>query len=568
MSCIIKGQSIRCTEASHNHVMRGPENQKITVLDVKGFATKNADEALTMMELSAIGTKCQKPVYSAKINPETDRLWTKQEVQQAVELLEKNLNLVGHQRVVIEHVKKGRTHYHVLWNRFHPDGGRAKNMGNDYAIHQKTQKELEQAFKLRPLMAKGRDFKDWEVKWAARYGFDIFKLRKQITNDFHKAKSGQEFMRRLKSRGIVLCRGDKSQFILILPWGQHKSLSRMLDARPTKAVLRRAFGDIDLKSLPTVEEGKSKVKTSLARMKEAEKFVNGFFGTHTYRHRRGSRTGSAPRSKAGTNHKTTGRQGAASPFIRNPSSASSFSRGHTPTAAASSSSRTPTSSWRPYGIITTSRFYGSSLHPLAGFTSSGIAQPNTSSVKSYPLSTVTTSTVPQSGTGSNYHNPPPFAPLLNIGRIDGATQSNGSKETPANQPMPLAVKTGDPAKNSQQAITDNSGNKAATDNGGASSGDDYLSGILAAISDEVQSRAAGASSEVMQRYASAIDSARRTMPPHQLAGYIAALMTKRNAELAAISRNAAIETAARRKAAIELRRRPPQGGNNMSPRPR
>jgi hypothetical protein len=45
-----------------------------------------------------------------------------------------------------------------------------------------------------PMMARGRDFKDWEVKWAARYGFDIRELRQQITKDFNSIKSGQAFM--------------------------------------------------------------------------------------------------------------------------------------------------------------------------------------------------------------------------------------------------------------------------------------------------------------------------------------------------------------------------------------
>jgi len=165
----------------------------------------------------------------------------------------------------VEHKKKGRIHYHVLWSRFYPDGDAAKNMGNDYAAHQKTQRQIEKTLKLRPMRAKGRDFKKSEVEWAKRYGFDIFKLREQITADFNKGKSGQEFMAALKDQGIVLCRGDKSQFVIILPWEQHKALSSMIHGRPTKAVLRRSFADIDISKLPTVAEGKAQVKATLPK---------------------------------------------------------------------------------------------------------------------------------------------------------------------------------------------------------------------------------------------------------------------------------------------------------------
>ena len=79
MAVLIKGQSIRCAQVSRDHYRRGPENDHIIVHEVSGFATQDADEAMTIMELSAKGTKCQKPVYSAKINPEPDRLWTSEQ---------------------------------------------------------------------------------------------------------------------------------------------------------------------------------------------------------------------------------------------------------------------------------------------------------------------------------------------------------------------------------------------------------------------------------------------------------------------------------------------------------
>jgi hypothetical protein len=267
MAVIIKGKSISCSQRSRDHYLRGKENEKITVLEVLGFATKDADEALSMIELSAKGSRCKKPLYSAKINPEPGRVWTKPEVERAIEILEQNLGLTGHARVVVEHQKHGRIHYHVLWDRFQPGGGPAVRMSNDYAVHQKTQRQIEKEFGLKPMMAKGRDFKDWEVKWAKRYGFDIFKLREQITKDFNGVKSGQEFMAALKAKGVVLCRGDKSQFVVILPWGQHKALSSMIYGRPTKAVLRRALADIDIKKLPTVAEGKTQVKATLPKIK-------------------------------------------------------------------------------------------------------------------------------------------------------------------------------------------------------------------------------------------------------------------------------------------------------------
>ena len=52
MAVIIKGQSIKCSQSSRDHYLRGAENERITVREVLGFATKNADEALRMIEMS------------------------------------------------------------------------------------------------------------------------------------------------------------------------------------------------------------------------------------------------------------------------------------------------------------------------------------------------------------------------------------------------------------------------------------------------------------------------------------------------------------------------------------
>ncbi len=403
MACIIKGQSIACTQKSRDHYMRGKENEKITVCEVSGFATQNADEALSILEVSAKGTKCKKPVYSTKINPETDRIWTEDEWQQAIDLLEKNLALTGHPRVVVEHTKNGRIHRHVLWSRYHPDGGAAKNMGNDYAAHQKTQKEIGQAFQLRPMMAKGREFKHWEVEWAKRYGFDIFKLRDQITTDFNGDKSGQAFKEQLESKGIVLCRGDKSQFVLILPWGQHKALSSMIMGRPTKAILRRALGDIDITKLPTVAEGKAQVTAVLPKLAPKPRSAKGkgrsgksAASAHTYI-RRGK--GDSVTAKKGTT--ATKRRGAAL-----------------------------TRSWQRDGAFVTTPRIGSVLskpmQPLSG-TEIGKIKPNTpttASTSTNNTNKINTSVPPNDSTKQSANNkisatqpPPPTTGALHHGHI-------------------------------------------------------------------------------------------------------------------------------------------------------
>jgi hypothetical protein len=263
MSVISKGASIKCSNSSRNHYLRGKENKQINVLQVYGFVTTDPDEAIEMIQLSAKGTRCKKPGYSVKLSPETDRVWTKKELRKVIDKLEKNLKLEGHPRVVIEHLKKGRLHYHIIWDRRPPDGGPFCVMRNDYSIHLQTQGEIEKDLKLRPMIARGRNFKLWEIQWSKRCGFDIFQMREQITSDFNRSTSGQLFKSDLLSKGVVLCRGDKSQFLIVLPWGQHKALSSMVHGRPTRAKIQKRLADISTALLPHVLDAKVSVKESL-----------------------------------------------------------------------------------------------------------------------------------------------------------------------------------------------------------------------------------------------------------------------------------------------------------------
>ena len=84
------------------------ENETVTVREVNGFVTKNVKDALAEMWAVADGSKAKDFLYHVSINPRIGATLTQTQWQQAVDTLEKDLNLVGHQRVVIEHIKKGR----------------------------------------------------------------------------------------------------------------------------------------------------------------------------------------------------------------------------------------------------------------------------------------------------------------------------------------------------------------------------------------------------------------------------------------------------------------------------
>src|ERR1700739_1680793 len=145
---IINGGS-RCNAQSFaRHLSNEDENERVTLCDIRYLAAQNVTDALHEMEVVAIGTFCKNFFYHANLNPLETECLTLEQWSYAVELLENNLGLAQNARFVVEHLKKGRIHRHVIWSRIDVRRMRAVTMMHDYARHQETARQLEREFGL------------------------------------------------------------------------------------------------------------------------------------------------------------------------------------------------------------------------------------------------------------------------------------------------------------------------------------------------------------------------------------------------------------------------------------
>jgi ATP-dependent exoDNAse (exonuclease V) alpha subunit len=88
-----------------------------------------------------------KPVYHRFFRlADTDRPLSDAQWRGVVAHIADELGLAEHQRVVIRH---GNDHVHVIWNRVHPETGRAAPLRNDYAAVEKALRVLEMEHGLR-----------------------------------------------------------------------------------------------------------------------------------------------------------------------------------------------------------------------------------------------------------------------------------------------------------------------------------------------------------------------------------------------------------------------------------
>ncbi len=237
---IINGGS-RCNPRFFaRHLSNEDENERVTLCDIRYLAAENVTDALHEMEVVALGTMTKNFFYHVNINPlETEHL-TQDQWDYAAALLEKRLGLENNARFIVEHLKKGRTHRHVIWSRIDVRRMRAVTMMHDYARHQETARQLEREFGLQsvesvlgPEKAKGRRPKrrpkSWETFRGKKSGIDPHAMTTEITALYRGSRSGEEFAAALREHGYRLIKGDRRNWCLVDRAGQVHSLARRLD---------------------------------------------------------------------------------------------------------------------------------------------------------------------------------------------------------------------------------------------------------------------------------------------------------------------------------------------------
>lgn len=247
------------------HLQRKDTNEAMYVRDVRGTLATDLEGALLEMQAVASGSRSHGNfMYQANINPLASEHLTPEQWEEAIDTLEKNLGLEGHQRVAVEHVKDGRQHYHILWNRVDVDTMRVQDMGGNYYTHERTARQLEQAFGLERAprvygerqgerVSKRTDL--WEYDRGHESGQSPRAIKAEITTLWNAAPDGRTFIEAIERHGYILAKGDRRDFCIIDRAGDEHSLARRLDG-VTARQLREHLAFIDRDILPSVTEAK------------------------------------------------------------------------------------------------------------------------------------------------------------------------------------------------------------------------------------------------------------------------------------------------------------------------
>ena len=111
---VIKGRARGGSVALAKHLERRDTNEQVTVRELRGVTARDVEGALREMDCMGAGAISKRTLYHAAINTAPTERLTDDQKQRAIERLETELGFAGQPRIVVEHLKKGREHIHVV----------------------------------------------------------------------------------------------------------------------------------------------------------------------------------------------------------------------------------------------------------------------------------------------------------------------------------------------------------------------------------------------------------------------------------------------------------------------
>ena len=263
---IIKGSS-RTARGLANHLL-SDENETVSVLQFKDVVAEDPHQAIDQLMAVSKATRSRKGLYHASINLDREEApdMTETDWLECVDTLEQHLGLVGHQRIVVQHVKKGRPHVHIVWCRAHPDTLKVASDSHNYKRHEQCSRELETKFGLRPVVGVFTrkpgtprpvaiaTHGDWQA--SERTGIKVNDVASTLQTAWTSTTTAQALKTAIEKQGLFLARGRRG-VVCVDRAGTPHSISRRLGAGIKAGEIQGRLAPLSAR-LPTVEDIKNR----------------------------------------------------------------------------------------------------------------------------------------------------------------------------------------------------------------------------------------------------------------------------------------------------------------------
>lgn len=251
------------------YMVTGKDGEKAELHELRGFASDNIRQAFRTVAFLAEGTHCDKPLFHVQVrNPEGEAL-TREQWHKVAERIERINGLTDQPRAIAFHTDKktGHEHMHVAWSRIDDTTMTAKPLPFFKLRLKEVSRELEKELGLTQVRNERerpeiRAAQRGEQAQAKRLGNDDRALRGAIRDAWERADSGKGFVAALEEKGLILCAGDRRDYVVMdAKGGTHALGKRLLGV--SAADTRKVLADLDRDAMPTVLEGRASMHTQM-----------------------------------------------------------------------------------------------------------------------------------------------------------------------------------------------------------------------------------------------------------------------------------------------------------------
>ncbi|MFD1258110.1 relaxase/mobilization nuclease domain-containing protein [Mucilaginibacter terrae] len=192
------------------------DNERIQILEAAGRENASADylrQTIISMDLMADLTKAKNSLYHAQINPAYDEDkntdWFK-----AADILGKELGFEDQRRVIVLHEKKGRTHAHVVWERYDHEKGIVISDSFSRLAQDRARRSMEMEFGHKP---------------TPRRNAHRPELKASLLQLWNQTGTGAQFLTACKNNNYMIAAGSgRNPFIVVDENGRSFDLVRQL----------------------------------------------------------------------------------------------------------------------------------------------------------------------------------------------------------------------------------------------------------------------------------------------------------------------------------------------------
>jgi hypothetical protein len=274
---IVKGGSRSSAAYWSKHLLRTDHNERVEILEMPSGYPPGAESLAIVLRqfqnMVKVTDSGKKGLYCGHIDPDGQYAMSAEDWQKSIGILERHLGFEGQPRVAVKHIKDGREHVHVIWqrSRLNHATGRVTLLSDswNYKHHEIAARRMEKTlghehikgvFTGRARDEKGRCMDERPVaeinhaEWqqGVRTGKNPKEVKAEIEALWGKHRDGSAFKTALEQSGYALAQGDKKPVYMIVDRaGEAHELRRCIKG-VKKPELETRLESFPAKSLPTV----------------------------------------------------------------------------------------------------------------------------------------------------------------------------------------------------------------------------------------------------------------------------------------------------------------------------